>query len=74
MTEIIKKKISELISPEYNPRKISKEMLEKLKKSITEFGYIEPIIWNKRTNNIVGGNQRFKALVEMGRIHGTQSK
>lgn len=64
--EIITKKISELVSPEYNPRKISKKMMDKLKKSLTEFGYVEPIIWNKTTNHIVGGNQRFKALSEMG--------
>ena len=33
---------------------------EQLLRSIDEFGYIDPIIWNKRTGNIVGGHQRFK--------------
>ncbi|HEM2239590.1 TPA: ParB N-terminal domain-containing protein, partial [Listeria monocytogenes] len=33
---------------------------EKLKKSIEEFGYIDPLIWNERTGNLVGGHQRYK--------------
>ena len=31
-----------------------------------EFGYVEPIVWNKRTGNIVGGHQRYKILIDMG--------
>lgn len=50
----------------YNPRKISDEVLNKLKKSIEEFGYIEPIIVNKRTMQVVGGNQRLKVLRQLG--------
>ncbi|CAM5794058.1 hypothetical protein BBOR36S_03379 [Brevibacillus borstelensis] len=36
---------------------------EKLKYSIEEFGYVEPIVWNERTGNLVGGHQQFKILV-----------
>lgn len=50
----------------YNPRKISKEMLAKLEKSIKDFGYVEPIVVNKRTMHVVGGNQRLKVLKQMG--------
>ncbi len=53
----------------YNPRKDLKPgdaEYEKLRRSIEEFGYVEPIIWNSRTGNIVGGHQRFKILVAMG--------
>ena len=50
----------------YNPRKISDEVLSKLKRSIEEFGYIEPIVVNKRTMHVVGGNQRLKVLRQMG--------
>ena len=49
----------------YNPRKISNEVLNKLKRSIEEFGYIEPIIVNKRTMYVVGGNQRLKVLRQL---------
>ena len=31
-----------------------------------EFGYVEPIVWNKRSGNIVGGHQRYKVLLDMG--------
>jgi len=36
---------------------------EKLKRSIEDFGYVEPLVWNVRTGNLVGGHQRFKILV-----------
>lgn len=53
----------------YNPRKDLKPTdpeYEKLKRSIEEFGYVDPLVWNKRTGNLVGGHQRFKILVEKG--------
>jgi DNA modification methylase len=53
----------------YNPRKALKPgdvEFEKLKRSIEEFGYIEPIIWNRSTGNIVGGHQRFSVLKHLG--------
>ena len=64
--EIVKVDINELISPEYNPRQITDDEMEKLKNSINEFGYIAPIIVNKHNNHIVGGNQRYHALKDMG--------
>lgn len=64
--EIVKVDINELISPEYNPRQITDDELEKLKNSINEFGYIAPIIVNKHNNHIVGGNQRYEALKQLG--------
>ena len=63
---IEKVKVTELISPEWNPRQISNDELEKLKNSLTEFGYIEPIIVNDVNMHIVGGNQRLKALQDLG--------
>ena len=64
--EIVKVDINELISPEYNPRQITNDEMEKLKNSINEFGYISPIIVNKHNNHIVGGNQRCLALKQLG--------
>ena len=64
--EIVKIDINELISPEYNPRQITDDEMGKLKNSINEFGYIAPIIVNKHNNHIVGGNQRYEALKELG--------
>lgn len=59
-------KITELISPDYNPRHITPDAMESLKKSINEFGYITPIIVNRVNNHIIGGNQRYEALKQLG--------
>lgn len=62
--------ISKLNPAEYNPRKdLKPEDPEyiKLKKSILEFDYCDPIVWNQRTGNVVGGHQRLKILKEIGR-------
>ena len=58
-----------LQAAKYNPRKDLQPgdaEYEKLRRSIEEFGYVEPVIWNERTGNIVGGHQRFKVLVALG--------
>ena len=67
--KIEKRKIEELKAAEYNPRKDLKPgdaEYEKLKRSIQEFGYVEPVIWNQRTGNVVGGHQRLKVLKDLG--------
>ncbi|MDK8294509.1 ParB N-terminal domain-containing protein, partial [Actinomycetaceae bacterium UMB8039B] len=61
--------ISELKPADYNPRKDLQPgdaEYEKLKRSLTEFGYVEPVIWNSTTGNIVGGHQRLKVLEDLG--------
>lgn len=53
----------------YNPRKQLRPgdpEYEKLKRSLEEFGYVDPLIWNARTGNLVGGHQRFAILVAGG--------
>ena len=67
--QVSKIPISQLNPAAYNPRKDLQPgdpEYEKLKRSIQEFGYVEPIVWNKRTGNIVGGHQRYKVLLDMG--------
>lgn len=66
---IEKIKVEEINPAPYNPRKDLQpgdSEYEKLKKSILEFGYVEPLVWNKQTKNLVGGHQRFKVLVNDG--------
>jgi DNA modification methylase len=68
--QIEKIKVDKLNPAPYNPRKDLKPgdpEYEKLKNSILTFGYVEPVLWNKRTGNIIGGHQRFKILVELGK-------
>ena len=49
-------KVEQLNEAAYNPR-ISLEPgmpeWEKLRNSIVQFGNVEPIVWNKRTGNVV---------------------
>ena len=63
------KKISDLIPAPYNPRKDLQpgdKDYEKLKRSLTEFGLVEPIIVNEYTGLVVGGHQRLKVLKDLG--------
>lgn len=67
--EIRTLKAAEIKAAEYNPRRDLQPEdaeYEKLRRSIEEFGYIEPIIWNERSGNVVGGHQRLKVLLEKG--------
>ena len=57
---LITKKTSELQPAKYNPRKISSDALGRLTKSLSELGNLQPITWNAKTGNIVGGHQRLK--------------
>ena len=66
---IEKKKICDLQPADYNPRKELKpgdKEYEKLKRSIDQFGYVEPVIWNKRTGFVVGGHQRLSVMRDLG--------
>lgn len=53
----------------YNPRERlqpgSKEY-ESLKKSLEKYGFVQPIVWNERTGNIVGGHQRYYIALDLG--------
>jgi DNA modification methylase len=64
---LLTKKISEISGAKYNPRKISDEAMGRLTKSLAEFGNIQPITWNARTGNVVGGHQRLKVYKAMGK-------
>ena len=66
--EFKKLKINSLIPASYNPRKKLKPgdaEYEKIKNSITEFGYVDPIIVNSDMT-IIGGHQRWSVLKALG--------
>jgi len=66
---IEKKNVKDLLPADYNPRKDLQPgdpEYEKLKRSIEQFGYVEPVIWNEKTGRVVGGHQRLKVLTDMG--------
>ena len=39
---------------------------KKLKQSLEVFGYVEPLVWNRRTGTLISGHQRLKILSEQG--------
>lgn len=46
----------------YNPRYIGEKAKTKLRGVLQKVGLVQPIVWNKRTGNIVGGHQRITQL------------
>ncbi len=61
--------ISSIQRAKYNPRKTLKPgdpAYDRLKKAVATFGLVEPLVWNKRTGNLVGGHQRLSILEERG--------
>lgn len=64
-------KVADLISAEYNPRKINGKELDDLKDSIKRFGLVEPIVVNghkARKNIIISGHQRISICKELGMV------
>lgn len=68
--EIEKVKITDIIPAEYNPRTISENELQKLTNSINEFGLVDPIIINLKNMHIIGGHQRYEALISQHMLDG----
>ena len=63
--KIEKRKISSLKENPKNPRKLTKEQAEHLRKSLERFGQCEPIVCNL-DGVIIGGHQRIRTLKKQG--------
>lgn len=66
--EFRKLTIDSLVPASYNPRKKLKPSdseFEKIKNSITEFGYVDPVIVNQDLT-VIGGHQRISVLKTLG--------
>lgn len=69
--EIRKVPISLLNAAPYNPRKDLQPgdpEYQKIARSIEKYGCVEPIIWNEKTGNVIGGHQRLKVLATAQRV------
>lgn len=65
---IAKVKLNDLIYASYNPRKPLTPQdpeYQKIKRSIIEFGYVDPVIINS-DSTIIGGHQRATVLKDLG--------
>ena len=60
---------AEITPAPYNPR-VTLEPGDpdytKLERSLSEFGCVEPLVWNEQTGHLVGGHQRFAVLRAQG--------
>ena len=67
--ELQRIRLADMNPAPYNPRKEltpqDKEWQD-IEASMDDFGMVSPIVWNKRTGNIVGGHQRYKILMAKG--------
>ncbi len=69
MIQIRRISVQAIKAAAYNPRvdlQPGDDDYEKLKRSLDEFGCVEPLVWNERSGNLVGGHQRFKVLIASG--------
>ena len=69
--EMVIRNLSELKPADYNPRELSVEQHDQIKKSIQEFGLVDPLIINQhpdRKDVIVGGHQRHRVATELGYV------
>lgn len=61
--------INDLKPADYNPREMTGEQYEQLKKSLEKFGLVEPIVVNnhpERMNVVIGGHQRLRIAKDLG--------
>lgn len=52
----------QILNAKYNPRKIKAANRARLRKSVSDFGLVTTLIWNKRTGNLVGGHRRLEEI------------
>ena len=67
--EIKRLKVKDIKPSPYNPRKDLKPSdpeYKSIRRSIEEFGLVDPLVVNKRNMRVVGGHQRLKILKEQG--------
>ena len=57
---------AKLIPAPHNPRHMSVGELAKLKRSIAEFGFVEPVVVRKQDHAVIGGHQRLEAAKALG--------
>ncbi len=64
--KIVEVPIAGLRPAPYNPRHMSESEMQKLMRSIQEFGLVEPLVVRRRDRTIIGGHQRWEAAKRLG--------
>lgn len=66
---VVEMSLDDITPAEYNPRadlKPGDQRYDQIKYSIGKFGLVDPLVWNARTQRLVGGHQRLKVLRDLG--------
>ena len=58
--------IDDLVPADYNPRSMDGKNRAGLSYSVDTFGLVQPIVWNRKTRNVVGGHQRLADIIIKG--------
>ena len=69
--KIIRKRIADMERATYNPRvelQPGDAEYETLKRSLEQFGMVEPVVWNERTNRVVGHEEVDVSVVDLDEI------
>ncbi len=61
--------IAKLKPAPYNPRTLSDDRCKDLQRSLDEFELVEPLVWNKQTGHVVGGNHHRDGSRNLGSCH-----
>ena len=64
--EMKRVKMSELRTDNSNPNEMDDSTRARLKKSIDKFGYLQPIVVDKKTMIIADGQHRYEEIIQMG--------
>lgn len=67
--EIIEIRRDQIKNADYNPRSIAAKAKKRLKENIKNVGLLGPIVWNRRTGNIVAGHQRIDCMDQLEKTH-----
>lgn len=67
--DILEIRRDEIKNADYNPRSIKVRSKRKLKNNLERVGLLAPIIYNRRTGNIVAGHQRIDCLDQLHKTH-----
>lgn len=59
-TQTVKR--TDIKGADYNPRQIDEHAKKKLRANLKRVGLLAPLVWNKRTGNLVSGHQRLSIM------------
>lgn len=58
--------VDEIKFAEYNPRIAGASFMHALRQSLDAYGLTDPLVYNERTQTLIGGHQRARELIRRG--------